>query len=490
MKNKVLNKFIILNIIGTIILSSEIKVYAVEDVNIYDEIQSNDNILQDNNLIKMEVNINRDVKIDNDKLLKIQTKNCTNIKIKNINGELILEKHVELENKWIESIIDISKYEIGNKVIIEFNNNVTKETESHSVNIMNDDNKLIISNKVINNKSCVIKGSVSNEFDKVYALIDEKRYDGEINFDVNEFEIIIEDINDVNIKDNKLVKVFAINNENNIVSKNIIISSRDIKINKESILKDKLEINNKNLNQPNLKLELPEKEINIKINELNNNSNKFRGKTEPNSKVIVNINGFDIKSISDDSGNFEIGLFYKRKENTKVIITVQNDKFKEPKIITTYIQDKKAPKKPYIRGSIKENDISLKGKAEKKSKILVQIKEPTHVVKDRVIDVRDTPIEKGLNKIGILLKDDKVVVLDESKEWCKIEFKETIGYLKRECLDKIADKQVNTFEGMVDDNGNYEVIINKQTKGSIIRVVAEDKSGNKSNPTVVTVEKE
>ncbi|MBQ3423416.1 MAG: hypothetical protein IJH34_17555, partial [Romboutsia sp.] len=313
---------------------------------------------------------------------------------------------------------------------------------------------------------------------------------GEINFDVNEFEIIIEDINDVNIKDNKLVKVFAINNENNIVSKNIIISSRDIKINKESILKDKLEINNKNLNQPNLKLELPEKEINIKINELNNNSNKFRGKTEPNSKVIVNINGFDIKSISDDSGNFEIGLFYKRKENTKVIITVQNDKFKEPKIITTYIQDKKAPKKPYIRGSIKENDISLKGKAEKKSKILVQIKEPTHVVKDRVIDVRDTPIEKGLNKIGILLKDDKVVVLDESKEWCKIEFKETIGYLKRECLDKIADKQVNTFEGMVDDNGNYEVIINKQTKGSIIRVVAEDKSGNKSNPTVFTVEKE
>lgn len=415
------------------------------DKNIYYEIYNKNNIMSNNPIINGKV------------------KNCNLIEIK-IGEEKFIKNIENSKGEWREFSIEIplSKVEV---IEIEFSNEFDI-LKKENIKLGNEIEVL----SEITNKSKIIKVKCKENIKNVYALINNIEYKGDYIDINNTFEITLP-----NLKDQTEIKFIGIDENNQkieVIKKVKQIQSSDNKVSEE-VKKYK-----------NI--------LNLKIIELNDKSSKIKGETLPNSEISIDINGIEYNTISNKKGYFEIDVFIKRKAGTKVIFKIVNSKYEDyedEKIFIKYIQDKTAPKKPYITDIIRENDTYIKGKAESYSNIVVSIKTPTHYVKENFINVRNSPSIIGFNKIGRLLKGTNILVLSENKEWSKIEFKDSTAYVKTKEIEKIDESKEFIYKSQANYFGDYKVEIDKHKQGSRVRVKAEDKSKNSSKEIIRDIQK-
>lgn len=89
------------------------------------------------------------------------------------------------------------------------------------------------------------------------------------------------------------------------------------------------------------------------------------------------------------------------------------------------------------------------------------------------VNIEATRIRKEMNTssniINVIYEDDEVEVLEEDGEWCKIKYKDSTGYVKKEFLDKV--KSSNKTE--------LNTVKNEASKDSTVK--AENKTQNTTN---------
>lgn len=436
------------------------------------------------NLINENLNEDIEYKIynknnitSNNCVIKGNVKNCSLIKVR-VKEQVFVEKIDNDYDKWNEFCIEISTEDLLEEMTnidIEFSNkfNITKK---ENLKVKNNDIKLLSN---ITNETKEIKIKCNKSIKTMYALIDSIEYKGNLsNIEENVFTIILPKLN----SKTEIVFIGKDKNGNKVEKIETVKQIKQSNSNKNE---------NKNKNEFINNFKSNKNTLNLKIIELNNKSSKIKGETLPESKIYIDINGIVYETISDKKGYFEIDLFIKRKAQTKVtfkIINFNKDSAENEKTFIEYVQDKIAPKKPYVIGNIRESDIYLRGKTEAYANIIINIKGPTHIVKEKNIDVRQKPSLIGFNKIGRLLKGVNVLVIEEKNGWSKIEYKDSIAYIKSKEIEEIDSIKEYNYNGKADCFGDYKIKIGEHKQGSRIRVRAKDKSGNLSKKTITTIQ--
>ncbi|MCK1984263.1 MULTISPECIES: Ig-like domain-containing protein [Peribacillus] len=237
------------------------------------------------------------------------------------------------------------------------------------------------------------------------------------------------------------------------------------------------------------------------VNAVYDHATVIAGKAETNAKVYAMVGSKKIGETTAKNSAFSIKIA-KQKAGTTILIYAVDVARNKSANKSVKVIDKTAPSTPSV-SPVYDNATTISGKAETNAKVYAmvgtkKIGETTSKSGSYTVKI---PKQKAGTSIAVYAKDASgnkssnriVKVIDKTAPPVpainKITSKTVTvtGKSEKGASIYIYNGSKKIGQGVVDSRGNYKVKIKAQKKGSIIKVYAQDKSGNKSKSKTTKV---